>query len=204
MSNRSSTLSVRCAPFGVRFRPSGLRPAAGPLDCCQARFIRSATSSPLQRTTGEGCSVRLRPSSSPRVSGPSGASTASSLIRGFACPATFRPRPFAGPRRFAPRSTSWPCFMPQAPMGFPPFRAFPSPGSRTASPRPLPSCRSTSARALRRTGASKPTPNPPKCARRHRLGPNQRAGCRLDDRPVRRPKTTGENPRPPSRPCSPW
>jgi hypothetical protein len=204
VSNRSSTLSVRCAPFGVRIRPSGLRPAAGPLDCCQARFIRSSTSFPLQRTTGEGRSIRLRPSSSPRVSGPFCASTASPLTWGFACPATFRPRPFPDPRRLPPRSTSWPCFMPQAPMGFPPFRAFPSPGSRTASPRPLPSCRSTSTRARRQTGASKSTPSPPKCARRRRFGFNQRAGCRLGDRLPRHPKMTGENPWPPSRPCSPW
>jgi len=147
--------------------------------------------------------VRFRTSSSLRVSGPFCASTASPLTRGFTCPAKFRPRPFSDPRRFTPRSTSWPYFMPQAPVGFPPFRVFPSSGSCTASPRPFPSGRSPDLRTFRRTGASRATTCPPKRARRHRVGSCQQAGSLRNDRPVCHPKVTPGSQKPSSRLCSP-
>jgi hypothetical protein len=52
IGNEPSALSVRHVPYGVWIRPSGLRLAAGPLFRCRKRFIRSATSSPLQSPRG--------------------------------------------------------------------------------------------------------------------------------------------------------
>jgi len=60
-----------------------------------------------------------------RFSGPFDATQRVRSTQGLRHPATFRPRPFPGPRRFTPRCASWPCFMPHAPVGFPPLQGFP-------------------------------------------------------------------------------
>jgi hypothetical protein len=73
-------------------------------------------------------------------------SSSESTPRRFATPTTFRPQGFAPSRRLSPRSNARPCFMPVTPMGFPPFRGFPSlSGLASSSPVRLPSWRFSSA-----------------------------------------------------------
>jgi hypothetical protein len=48
-------------------------------------------------------------------------------------PDAFRPRGFTPPRRFTPPDTLRACFIPQPPLGVPPFRGFPSQGAVTTS-----------------------------------------------------------------------
>ena len=85
---------------------------------------------PLRRATIAAMSATLMEFLSLRRLSPS-----ESTPRRFATPTTFRPQGFAPSRRLPPRSDARPCFMSVTPMGFQPFRDFPSlPGPAGSSP----------------------------------------------------------------------
>lgn len=102
---------------------------------------------PLRRATVTAMSATLMEFFSLRRLSPS-----ESTPRRFATPTTFRPQGFAPSRRLPPRSNARPCFMSVTPMGFLPFREFPSlPGPTGSSPGnypldvPPPQCKVNSA-----------------------------------------------------------